>query len=129
MTLELTYHKYSTVQYSVNDNISDIDEVINAFEDGDIDTLAEIAECGWLCPAVCPIWDDPVNIYYSIKSGDKELSKGTLTVDSDKETTPNDNLSANETTPIAQATPPLYIKIDRGQFIKQHDMKYVYDGC
>ncbi len=73
------------VQYSVNDDISDIDEVINAFEDGDSDTLADIAQCGWLCPAVCPIWDDPVNIYYSIKSGDKELSKGTLTVDSDDE--------------------------------------------
>jgi surface protein len=85
ISLELTYHKYSTAQYSVNDNISDIDEVINAFEDGDIDTLFDIAECGWLCPAVCPIWDDPVNIYYAIKSGDKELSKGTLTVDSNDE--------------------------------------------
>ena len=85
ISLELTYHKYSTVQYSVNDNISDIDEVINAFENGDSDTLVDIAQCGWLCPAVCPIWDDPVNIYYSIKSGDKELSKGTLTVDSNDE--------------------------------------------
>ena len=69
----------------MNDDISDIDEVIDAFEDGDIDTLTEIAQCGWHCHAVYPIWDDPVNIYYSIKSGDKELSKGTLTVDSNDE--------------------------------------------
>ena len=85
ITLELTYHKYSTVQYSVNDDVSDIRVVVDAFENGDIDTLAEIAECGWLCHAVCPIWDDPVNIYYSIKSGNKELSKGILTVDSDND--------------------------------------------
>ena len=91
ISLELTYQKHSTVLYSVNDNISDIDEVINAFEDGDINTLAEIAECGWLCPAVCPIWDDPVNIYYTIKSGDKDLSKGTLTVDSNDEFENADN--------------------------------------
>ena len=75
----------------MNYDISDIDEVINAFEDGDINTLAEIAECGWLCPAVCPIWDDPVNIYYTIKSGDKDLSKGTLTVDSNDEFENADN--------------------------------------